>query len=402
MVQPRIAGRATGISLLLPITLSTMAIVLLAPVLPLLLKHFHGVPGYEYWVPMVLTIPAFCVALISPVAGILGDNFGRRRLLIFSLIAYGVVGLAPVFLESLPSILISRVGVGIAEALITTLSTTMIADYFTGEARNKWLAGQAAVASLSATLFFIVGGQLGDFGWQAPFWVYGSAFLMLIGILVFTWPQNNPADAPTTEKQELGSAGWSDFPWKRMFGILAVTVFSSVFFYTIQIQTAPGLFEHGLKSPGTVGLYTAVASLGVPLGTIIYSRVSKAPVYKLLASEFALLGIGFIVMSFGRTPIEYLLGGGLNQVAAGLLLPTLLVWAMDGLPFALRARGTGLWTAAFSLGQWLSPIATTTISLQVGGLLPAFQYLGYVSLVAMVSLLLFSFSRANARDAVCA
>ncbi|HZV09504.1 MAG TPA: MFS transporter, partial [Novosphingobium sp.] len=67
----------TGVALLLPITLSTMAIVLLAPVLPGILKEFSGVPGFEYWVPMILTIPALCVALFSTLAGAAGDYFGR-------------------------------------------------------------------------------------------------------------------------------------------------------------------------------------------------------------------------------------------------------------------------------------------------------------------------------------
>ena len=97
----------TGISLLLPITLSTMAIVLLAPILPQIMQSFSAVPGYDYWVPMILTIPALCVALFSPVAGMMGDYFGRRRLLLASFVVYGVVGIAPVFLHDLTAIMIS-------------------------------------------------------------------------------------------------------------------------------------------------------------------------------------------------------------------------------------------------------------------------------------------------------
>ncbi len=144
------SGFLTGFSLLLPITLSTMAIVLLAPILPQLLADFSTVPAHEYWVPMILTIPALCVAVFSPIAGIAGDYFGRRPLLLVALALYGVLGIAPIFLSSLSAILVSRVGVGITEALIMVLTTTMIADFFTGPARDKWLAAQTACASLSA------------------------------------------------------------------------------------------------------------------------------------------------------------------------------------------------------------------------------------------------------------
>ena len=108
----------TGISLLLPITLTTMAIVLLAPVIPDLMVQFATVPNHEYWVPMILTLPSLCVAALCPFAGMLGDYFGRRRLLLGSFLLYAVVGVAPVFLTSLPHILLSRIGVGVAEALI--------------------------------------------------------------------------------------------------------------------------------------------------------------------------------------------------------------------------------------------------------------------------------------------
>lgn len=380
----RAAGMGTGLALLFPITLSTMAIVLLAPVLPQLFAEFADVSGHDYWVPMVLTVPALCVALISPVAGVLGDRFGRRRLLIASLAVYGVVGLAPLLLSSLPAILVSRIGVGITEALIMTLSTTMIADYFEDEARNRWLAGQTAMASMSALLFFNIGGQLGAFGWRAPFWVYASAFLMLAGVLMFTWEKGAGAEGLVSERQELGQGRWSDFPWRHMAGVLAVTIFGSVLFYTVQIQAAPGLVAHGLTDPGQIGFYTSIASIGVPLGTLIYSRVSRTPTYLLLLIEFLILGTGFVVMSIATSVPGFLIGCALNQVGAGLLLPTLLVWAVSALRFDLRARGTGLWTAAFSLGQWLSPIAITTIGRAAGGLLHSFQYLGMTALLSAV------------------
>ncbi len=377
----RRAGAATGLSLLIPITLSTMAIVLLAPVLPKLQQEFAATPNAAYLVPMVLTTPALCVAILSPIAGALGDYFGRRRLLLASFAVYGVVGLAPIFLTDLKTIIASRVLVGIAEALIMVLSTTMIGDYFTGERRDRWLAGQTAVASLSALLFFNVGGLLGGFGWRTPFWVYASAFLMLAAVAAFTWEFEGERD-PAGEAAHLHNASWADFPWRTMAGIIAITIFASVLFYTVQIQAAPGLVALGLDSTARIGFLTSVASLGVPLGTQIYSRAPETRVPKLLAIEFAMLGVGFLVMSHAHTTTMFLIGCGLNQVGAGMVLPTLLVWAVSKLRFEVRSRGTGLWTAAFALGQFLSPIVVTFISFRVGGLLPAFAWLGYGAAIA--------------------
>lgn len=357
----------TGISLLLPITLSTMAIVLLAPILPQLLAEYHAVPGYEYWVPMILTIPALCVAFLSPVAGMLGDYFGRRRLLLAAFLLYALVGVAPVFLTSLPAILVSRVGVGITEALIMVLSTTLIGDYFTGAARDKWLAGQTAVASMSALLFFNLGGQLGAFGWRTPFWAYASALLMFALVLRFTWEPQGTSRAP--------AAGWAGFPWRRMLMILAITIYGSIFFYTVQIQASTGLVQLGLTDPARIGLLTSIASIGVPLGTLVYSRIGRLPVRRLLLAEFALLAAGFATMGMAQGPTPFLLGCFLNQLGAGMLLPTLLVWSMSLLSFEIRGRGAGLWQSAFAFGQFLSPVAVTLLARQAGGLMGAFLLL---------------------------
>jgi MFS family permease len=384
--QTREAGLATGLSLLIPITLSTMAIVLLAPILPQIMDEYKAAPNHEYWVPMVLTVPALCVAILSPIAGMLGDYFGRRKLLIGSLAIYAVIGLAPIFLIDLNTIIISRIGVGVTEAMIMVLTTTMIGDYFTGATRDKWLAAQTAVASMSALLFFNVGGFLGSFGWRTPFWVYSSALLMLAAVLAFTW-----------EPKKLGGVGeaaphnvsWTGFPWSRFGGILSVTIFASVLFYTVQIMASSGLTALGSTSPARNGFLTSIASLGVPLGTFIYSRLTGTRVARLLMLEFAIMAVGFLLMSNARSIPAFLLGCGINQIGAGLLLPTLLVWAMSQLDFDIRSRGAGLWTGAFSLGQWLSPIVITFFSLRMGGLLPSFSVLGYAALAALALTLVF-------------
>lgn len=383
MGQHRQPGTMTGIALLLPITLSTMAIVLLAPILPRLLAEFGHVPNFDYWVPMILTVPALCVALFSPIAGVLGDWFGRRRLLIWALVGYGVVGVAPVFLTDLSAILASRIAVGVAEAMIMVLTTTMIGDFFQGAARDRWLAAQTAFASLSALLFFNIGGQLGAFGWRTPFWVYGSALVMLALVLLFTW---EPSEADAAEEAEAAPhhASWSHFPWGRMLGIVAITIYGSVFFYTVQIQASVGLAVLGVTDPARAGFLSSVASIGVPLGTFIYSRAGRLPVARLLAVEFGLLAIGFLLMSRAEAPWPFLGGCFVNQLGAGMLLPTLLVWAMDGLPFEIRSRGAGIWTGAFSVGQFLCPIAVTFATRQTGGLLPAFGVLSAAALVAFL------------------
>lgn len=394
------ASVLTGLSLLIPITLSTMAIVLLAPILPKMMAEYSYLPNFEYWVPMVLTVPALCVALLSPIAGMLGDYFGRRKLLIWSFLLYVVVGIAPLYLTDFWLILGSRVGVGVAEALIMVLSTTMIGDYFKGAARERWLAMQTTTASISALFFFVIGGYLGEFSWRTPFWVYLSAIVMMTMVIRFTW---EPSEKDALDEADVAPhhLSWAGFPWKVFLPVMLVTVYAGVFFYTVQIFASLGLSQIGMTSPQTIGWVTSAASLGVPIGTLIFAHllVGRPPVILLLL-ELLVLSVGFGLMGFATSPLPFLIGCFINQVGAGMLLPTLLIWAMSQLAFEVRSRGAGLWQSSLAAAQFLCPLVVTALSQRFGGNFQAFSALAVAALVGAFIALLAGRKSGMARAAV--
>ncbi len=215
-VVERQAGTLQGILLLLPITMAVMGLIVLVPVLPAIMAHFHDVEGVEYLVPLMLTLPALCVALLSPIAGVVVDFFGRRKTLIVSLIVYAFVGVLPIFLESLTTIIISRAVLGAAEALVVISSTTLIGDYFHGREREKWLANHTAVASISSILLAFLGGALGSFGWRAAFSAYGVSIVFAILLIVWTW-EPRKSDEPSVEEASAGARfPWASAPHERM------------------------------------------------------------------------------------------------------------------------------------------------------------------------------------------
>jgi MFS family permease len=367
----RVPGALQGVVLLLPVTLAVMGIAVLVPVVPQLMGHFQNVPNSQYLIQGgVLTMPALCITLFSPLAGWLADRFGRRPILIASMVAYSALGIAPILLDNLWAIVASRVGVGVCEAVVMTVSTTLISDYFKGHAREQWLAWQTAVASLSSLALIAIGGLLGSlYGWRGPFGVYLFSVLLALGIWRFTW---EPPVEPTTPLPESSHV----FPWARMLGICAITLFASVMFYTIQTQSSLALSSLGVPDPARLGMFTMLASLGVPLGTFVFRALARLPIGVLLSVEFTLIGVGFALMGRATSPQHFVLAAGLNQLGCGMILPTLLTWATRGLAFEIRGRGNGLWQATFAVGQFLSGMTVTFLGEHVGGLLPAFMALG--------------------------
>jgi MFS family permease len=374
-------GPIQGIALLLPITMAVMGIVLLVPVLPEILHEFAGVPQAPYLVQLVLTLPAGCVLLFSPLAGWIADRHGRRRPLMIAMAVYALMGIAPIFLRSIWTIILSRVGVGICEAVIMTATTTMISDYFKGRARERWLASQTAVASLSALGLLQISGLLGQsFGWRGPFGVYLFSLVLLLGIWRFTWePAGSAANAPPHPHVSAGAAA---MPWARLFGICALTVFAAVMFYSYQTQSGLALDALGLHDMSRRGTAAMIASFGVPLGTFLFWGAVRLPIAVLLCVEYLLLGVSYLSMGHATGIDGFITASFFNQLGCGLILPTMLTWATRGLSFQVCGRCTGWWQGSFAIGQFLSGVLVTLLASRVGGLLPAFAALGIMCLAA--------------------
>ncbi|RZT46180.1 putative MFS family arabinose efflux permease [Sphingomonas sp. BK036] len=376
----RQAGTLQGILLLLPITMAVMGLIVLVPILPAMMAHFRDVPGVDYLIPLMLTLPALCVAVLSPVAGVVVDFFGRRKTCIGALVIYSIVGILPIFLESLTAIIVSRVVLGAMEALVVISSTTLIGDYFHGRDREKWLANQTAVASLSSIFLALLGGALGSFGWRGAFAAYGVSIVFAIALLLWTW-EPRKSDEPLEEFAAPGAR----FPWSTILPISLVAIFGGTMFFTMQIQVSSMLSEYyGISSTSALGLYSGLAGLSVAGGTLLYRRFTArfiTPTQLLIA--FGLLGVSYVLMNYSPTPQLFTTWLVMNQIGSGMLLPALVVSAMGRLPFEVRGRGTGMFMSGWWLGQPLSSQAVAFMRGHNGGNLPAtLQILGILCLVA--------------------
>lgn len=378
----RVAGKLQGIILLLPAILAVMAIVALAPTLPQLQAAFADAPGAKWLVPIVLTIPAICLIFFAPLAGYLGDRVGRRKLLIASLLIYSLVGLAPLVLNDLTHILISRFLVGVAEAFALTLSTIMISDYFSGTERDKWLGYQTGVASISAIFLVVIGGALGRFGWRGPFAIYAVPLVFMLLIIFFTWE-------PKQQHKELQrSVAKVAFPWPIMLRICLVTLFASVAFYIAQVQNGVVLEAVNIQDPARRGMLQAIAAMGTVAGTILFRFISTWHISRLLMIGFGCVGLGYLYIGNSSDGTAVTVGMTLAQFGCGVLLPSLLTWAVKSLPYEVRGRGTGLWQGVFSFGQFVCTPLFTLAADRTGGILGAFNFYGILNFVIAVLALL--------------
>jgi MFS family permease len=363
--------------------LPVLGAVLIAPVLPKMQAHFASVPGAEVLVPMALTVPALSLALLAPFAGVIVDRLGRKRLLVVATMLYAVFGTAPLWLDSLPGIVASRALVGVTEAAIMTCCTTLIGDYYSGRARDRYLALQTMCTAISATAFFVLGGAAGSAGWRTPFWIYAVSLLLAPAIAAFL-PKPDPTGSAEVEAAD---AVKRPYPWRPLLGICAVTVFGAVVFFTVPVEMAYLMDGLGVTDPGLIGLATAVASAATVVGAITFARTRRSP-QLMLPAVFTVCAAGFAMIAFAGHPVLLIAGAVVNCFGTGMLLPSLLTIAMSKLEFADRGRGTGLWTATFFIGQFLCPLVLLAVAGAVGGLATAVGLLGVAAIVMAAGLAL--------------
>jgi EmrB/QacA subfamily drug resistance transporter len=127
-----------------------------------------GLAGQQ-WV-----VEAYMLTLVSLllVGGSLGDQFGRRRMFVFGLIAFGATSVLCAIAPSAELLIAARALQGIAGALLVPGSLAIVAASFEGEARGRAVGTWTAYTGIATVLGPAGGGALiGWLSWRAIFWV---------------------------------------------------------------------------------------------------------------------------------------------------------------------------------------------------------------------------------------
>jgi len=162
--------------------------------------------------------------VLAPVFGWLGDRYSRTRLMAAAAVIWSIAtGLAawvdrwpilppalklnlPVFgLLALSSVALGlcavRTMVGVGESSYSTITPTLIADYFPKKKRATVLGVFQAAIPMGFALGYVLGAVLAHyFGWRVAFMLVGAPGLI---VSIFVWklrePQRGARDLPTEE-----------------------------------------------------------------------------------------------------------------------------------------------------------------------------------------------------------
>lgn len=285
--------------ILFTVLLDAMGIGLIIPVMPDLIREVNGgtLATAAIWGGVLSTSFAVMQFLFGPVLGGLSDRYGRRPVLLISLVVMSLDYLVMAVAGSIWLLLIGRIVGGITAATQSTANAYM-ADISApkDKAANFGLIG--AAFGLGFVLGPLIGGLLAEFGTRAPF--YAAALLAALNAILgwivlsetvtdrirraFSWRRANP----------LGTL-------RALRALPQVGALLGVYFiYQVAFIVYPAIWSYfGVErfgwSPAMIGL--SLALFGIMLAII--QGVMIRPILRLLGERGTVIyGHGFDIAAF--------------------------------------------------------------------------------------------------------
>ena len=245
-----------------------------------------------------------------------------------------------------------------------TCCTTLIADYWSGPQRSRYLGLQTLVATLSATVFLGARRRARR----------GRLAYPVLALPVAAGPRR--ADAPAALAARAPRRGGRarrlpPLPWRQLLVPCLVTLVGGIVFYALIVQLSFVLDDVGVTATATIG--------GAQRGDVAGHRGRVGVVREAVRAAARAAAAGRVRARRGRAspssrrpgPSPVITAGAvITGAGTGLLLPVLLTWAINRLRFEQRGRGTGLWTGFLFVGEFLSPLLIAGFGAGAGGLQP--------------------------------
>ena len=401
-MQAATRSRLTLACILVTILLDMIGVGIIVPVLPELLEDLTGgsvanaavIGGY-----LVFTY-AFMQFVFSPVLGNLSDRYGRRPVLLLSLLGltfdYVMMAIAPVVWY----LFVGRIIAGIAGAALAT-ATAYMADITPPHKRTHRFGLIGAAFGLGFIIGPVLGGELGELGPRIPFYAAaGLAFAnFLFGLFVL------PESLPKASRRKF------DIRRANPFGaVLSLRKYPSVlwllvvlFFFQLSAQALPTVFSYFTVEVFGFTSSTIGRTLGAfGLGFAISQAVVAGPLSKGIGEPaVAMIGLLAAVAAFAAVALStdvYMLYLSIAVGAVSGLAPPAINGVLSRqVPDNSQGELQGAVNAASSLATIIGPLAATqifsyyTTTPGSPGYFPGAPFIA-ASLSVAVALLVFAFT----------
>lgn len=356
--------RPAVLFVMITVMIDAMGIGLMVPVMPDLIREVNGggLSEAAIWGGILSTTFAFMQFLFGPTIGSLSDRFGRRPVLLTSLVVMAADYVVMALAGSIWLLLAGRIVGGITAATQSTAYAYM-ADISAPENRTRNFGLVGAAFGMGFVLGPLVGGFLAEYGTRAPFWAAAglAAANALLGYIVlsetvigdkvraFDWRRANPFGVV----KQLGK-----LPGVRQLLLV-------YFLYNVAFAVYPSVWSYfGQErfgwTPAMIGLSLALFGL---IMALVQAGLIRVALKWFGERGTVLVGHGFALLAY--LSLTFVTSGTLALILTPLAaLAGVIPPALNGIMSARvadNAQGElqGALTSATSLAMILSPLAMT-------------------------------------------
>ena len=313
-------SRLAFVFIIFTLTIDAMGIGLIIPVMPDLLQEISGgdLGNAAIWGGLLASTFAVMQFLFGPTLGSLSDHFGRRPVLLVSLLVMAVDFIVMGLAHSIWLLVATRIIGGVAAATQST-AAAFISDISTPKNRSANFGILGASFGVGFVLGPLMGGLLGEYGFRIPFFAAAGLATcnLILGYFVlpetvtnktrrsFDIKRSNPLGAL---KQIQKISGMARFLIVFFLFKFAFFVYPAVWVYyaKAQFNWDPGMIGISLASFG----FSVAVVEGILIRYILYwLGERRTVVIGFLFNIFIFILLGFITSGFWAlllTPISAL------------------------------------------------------------------------------------------------
>jgi MFS family permease len=357
--RERIASyRDPQLRILFAVTLmAVLGVASIGPALPRLRDEL-GVPVER--VGLVVTLFTLPGVFLTPLLGIAADRLGRKRVLLPSLVLFGIAGTACSLANSFTPLLVLRLLQGVGAAALASINLTLIGDLFQGRQRTAAMGYNASVLSVGTATYPLVGGGLAMIAWHWPF------ALPILALPVAALVATRLDEPPVARAQDLSAylgGVWREIRRPAVLALYASSCGIFILLYGAYITFLPLFMADSFGStPLIIGVIMTLQSAVNAVTSSQLGRLSariREP--RLLQIGFFTLAVGLAVIPFAPVPAALAVPAVLLGLSLATTIPVVMSLLSALAPDDQRAAFMSLNGTVLRLGQTLGPLIMTGI-----------------------------------------
>lgn len=270
-------------------------------------------------IQMILSLPMLISAPFILLGGAISNRFPKKRLIIIGLLFFTLGGLGGFFANHYIALLLTRCIFGIGYGILIPCSMGLVADLFFGTEDYEPMIGyENALKSLGSIAFTSLAGVLCAFNWHNVFLLYAVGGIVLV-IIVLCLPNIPLQSREASEKKT-----------KKKIPAILIPSILIAFFFSFCMSVNNGHLSYLIENGGfgtssVTGIVASLATVTGVVGSVLYSRLSKALVDRTLLIGISCNAAGLLCAGFAVNLVMVVIGVLLVGLGLGMANPSLLM-----------------------------------------------------------------------------